>query len=319
MIRITKTRVRVAYWTSFVLFMVLVVFPLFFFFYLFDEQKVKQAIIDGFDSNNYQVQIHGHIVPKLWHGMSLDINDLAITNKNESELIAIRHMSCKLSWLDLVSGRYSVNRVAITGMKVNQANLLHYELSNLLGLLNKKPSIFNIEQLEVADMDFTNDESHYKLSHGSLFIDTTGLGAEFKFGIKINNTNYLLNGIGQLLPSAINFDSFNVHGYNAKININLNSRASYVFDNQQLILSGISGSVQANNYVGDINIKQADFGIESGRIDNLAVQVGATNNLVNNQLLVNADHVYIHNYKTFDIDVLHNQYKSNFTNINFIF
>ena len=120
MIKMTRTNLRIAYWGSFTLFMLLVVFPLFFFFYLFDEQRVKQAIIDGFESNNYTVKIVGRVVPKLWHGMSLDISGVEIANSNESQLLSIRHMNCKLSWFDLISGKYSVDRIAISGVVVNQ-------------------------------------------------------------------------------------------------------------------------------------------------------------------------------------------------------
>ena len=76
--KISKTRLRIIYWGSFLLFMILVVFPLFFFFYLFDEAKVKQAIIDQFDNKNYNVEISGSIAPKLWHGMSLDLSGILI-------------------------------------------------------------------------------------------------------------------------------------------------------------------------------------------------------------------------------------------------
>ncbi|HLX54762.1 MAG TPA: hypothetical protein VKR58_12510, partial [Aquella sp.] len=57
-------KIRLVYWLLVVLAFIFVVLPIFFFFYLFDEDKVKQLIIEQFDSNNYHVEVVGHVAPK---------------------------------------------------------------------------------------------------------------------------------------------------------------------------------------------------------------------------------------------------------------
>ena len=66
-----KKKVRIIYWLIVVFVMIFIVLPVFFFFYLFNEDQVKQMIVDQFDSKNYHVQIDGNVSPKFWHGLSL--------------------------------------------------------------------------------------------------------------------------------------------------------------------------------------------------------------------------------------------------------
>lgn len=320
MIKISNTKLRIIYWGAFLLFMVLVVFPLFFFFYLFDENKVKHAIIDQFDNKNYNVEIYGGIVPKIWHGMSLDISGVLITTKNANELIRIRRMSCKLSWLDLVIGRYNVNRVAIKGMEVNEDSLKHYGIPNLLNISNKQNSFFNIEQLEIYNIDSVGKNVLYPISDGTIQVEEDGIGAKFNLGFKSlkNDTYYSINGsASSLKKNSINFDNFNVHIYNVFSNIDVAAKAKYLITDKVLLLDNVVGNLQIKSYTGALNIAQVRLGLDNAHAYGASLQVDYSSNFINHHILLDADNIYTLGYNNLHIDKFHSQYKSGIANFSF--
>lgn len=318
---ITRTKLRIIYWGSFILFMVLVVLPLFFFFYLFNENKVKQTIINQFNNKNYNVAIYGGIVPKLWHGMSLDLSGVVITAKNSDELVKIRRMSCKLSWLDLIIGRYKVNRIAIDGVSIDQKNVLHYGLVNLLNISNRSDDLFNIEKLEVSDIDSSGKNVVYPVTAGSLTIAQNGLGLEFNLGFKSikDNTYYMISGNSNAIDSNnINFDSFNMHIYNMHTNVNISSKADYSIIAKTLSLTDVVSSLQIKNYAGVLNINNVVLGLDKAVANGASLKIDFTNNLITHNILLNAENIITYGYHNLQIDKLQSQYKANITNYNFV-
>ncbi|MBY0379000.1 MAG: hypothetical protein K2P99_01220 [Burkholderiales bacterium] len=317
--KITRTNVRLAFWGSFVLFMVMVILPMFFFFYLFDEARVKQAIIDQFDNKTYDVAIYGGVIPKLWHGMSLDLSGVLLTSKDHQDLIRIRQMSCKLSWLDLIIGRYSVNRIAIAGLNINQNNLIHYGVTNLLNASNRKDKLFNIERLKITDIETVGTDVKFPINNGTLIVGQNGFGAQFSLGFNSNNGTFysIIGEANGLTDNVIKFTSFNTHIYNIFSNINLSSSGFYQLNSKHLILDQINGDITIKNYVAALSVNKVDLGLDGANAQGMTLQVDFANGLITHHVLLNADKLSTVGYKSFVINKLQNQYRSDFTSIKF--
>jgi hypothetical protein len=100
--------------------MIFIACPMFFFFYLFDEDQVKQMLYTEFDNNNYHVEVNGTIIPRFWHGLSLEVNSLNVVTNN-SELMHIRTANCQLSWIDVVFARYKIKGLDLNVVQINDA------------------------------------------------------------------------------------------------------------------------------------------------------------------------------------------------------
>ena len=128
-----KYKLRIIYWLLVLVLFVGVILPVFFFFYLFDANKVRQMLIQQFNTDNYIVVINGDVFPKTWHGLSLELSNLVIKDKENQELIEIKNVSCQLSWLDLIVGSYKVKRLSLNGVQLDNNRI---EKTNLYKLLN---------------------------------------------------------------------------------------------------------------------------------------------------------------------------------------
>jgi uncharacterized protein involved in outer membrane biogenesis len=317
----TKTKIRVLYWGGFVLFMVLVVIPLFFFFYLFNENQVRQTIINQFDDKVYNVEIDGQIVPKPWHGMSLDLNRVVITTKRNVQLVEIKRMSCKMSWLGLIFGKYKVKRVAIDGMDINQGNLKQYGVSNLLNLSNAKDSLFSdMERVDIYGINSVEKDLIYPIRDGSFKIEHNGLDINFDLGFKLKNsqTYFIVNGVSNAVNNdLINFDTFNIHIFNSLLNIDVATKASYSINAKNLSLQNIIGNVHVKNYVGTLNVGKVDVNLNGITASNADLQVDFTKNSIGNHILFNVDKLISPQYKGMQVNKISMQYKTDIPNIKF--
>ena len=311
LINITKTKIRLLLWGGFTLLMLFVMLPLFFFFYLFDEAKIKQSLVNEFANDGYVLQISGNIIPKMWHGMSFDISNILLQNKSSNnELIKIDRMSCKLSWLYLIMGQYRFNRMEIDGVGVNQNYWIKYGMQNIIKLFNSQSINFsNIEKIDIRHLDSTGTNNLYAFKDGNLSIEENSTGLNFKFGVKVDNTYYLLNGHTFPVNNNFNFDTLNLRVYNHAMNINLNSQATYYADTQTLNISRALGGITLNNYIGDIMINDATLNVNNFNANGVTLKVNFANNLSQNQILFNVSHMNSVDYKSFSIDKLSSQYK----------
>ena len=119
-----KKILRLIYWLLFVLFMLGFAIPSFFFFYLFDGVTTKQMIIQQFNTSNYKVEVLGRVIPKFWHGFSLELGEILVSTNN-TKLFDMSNISCQLSWYDLLRGKYKIKRLEINGADIYRDNLLN--------------------------------------------------------------------------------------------------------------------------------------------------------------------------------------------------
>ena len=140
---LNKLKVRLLYWVSVILLMIFIVCPMFFFFYLFDEDQVKQMLYTQFDNNTYHVDVNGTIVPRFWHGLSIEVNDLVLATNDENQLLHIKSANCQLSWLDLVFAHYKIKRLALNDVDINEKNIKDYGINNLLTFSESGKSTFS--------------------------------------------------------------------------------------------------------------------------------------------------------------------------------
>ena len=308
---LTRTQVRILFWGGFATLMVFVVLPFFFFFYLFNESQVKRAILDQFDNKNYHVEIAGYIAPKLWHGMSLDLTGIIVTAKNDDKLIQIKNISCKLSWLNLVIGRYRVKRIAINGVELEQKNLIHYGFTNFLNMSNDGNSLFsNLDRMDVYGVN-TIGPAIYPINDGMFKIQQNGLGADFNLGFKLHNnqTYVMVNGsLNATNSDIINFDTFTMHIFNGTTNINLDAKASYLINNRSLSLQTVTGNLQVNNYLGTINLDKVELNVNGADMTNGSVQIDFANNFINHHVLFNINKLSTVDYKNLKLDKMSAQY-----------
>ncbi|MFN7095521.1 MAG: hypothetical protein ACK4M7_09165, partial [Burkholderiales bacterium] len=178
--KLHKAKIRLLYWTSVLLGMFFVILPMFFFFYRFDEDQVKQMIIDQV-ANKYQVEVNGKVIPKFWHGLSLEIDDVMVSTQSDARLLHIDTINCQMSWLDLAVGNYRVKRIALNGVKINEKNAMNYGLDNLLNLSNAHNFVFSdLRSLAVYGIQTEGDSLAYKINDGTLKIQQIGTAANFR-------------------------------------------------------------------------------------------------------------------------------------------
>lgn len=317
---LSKTKIRILFWGGFLLFMITVVMPFFFFFYLFNEEQVKQTIINQFDNKIYNVEIDGMVVPKLWHGMSLDLSGIILTTKNDAQVLKIHNMSCKLSWLNLILGRYRVNRISINGLDVHEENLLQNGLNNLLNISTKNNLLFsNIEVVDIYGVDSVG-KAIYPVNDGTLKIEQDGIGAVFNLGFKLLNgkTYFVLDGsVASTDGSTLKFDELNARIYNTFTNINIGAKATYHLGGKNFELNNLLGNIQFNNYVGNLSIENVDIDYTGLIVNNAVFQVDFSKNLITNHVLMNINKLDYTNFESVVVNKLLVQYTANVPGVKF--
>ncbi|MCC2644270.1 MAG: hypothetical protein K0R94_48 [Burkholderiales bacterium] len=309
-----QNKIRLCYWLIVIFAFIFIVLPIFFFFYLFDEDRVKQLIIEQFDSNNYHVEVVGHVSPKFWHGLSLGFRDVEVDTKSYDPLVKIKDMNCQLSWLDLVFARYKVRRMALNDVEIHEANLIKKtNLGNMFNLSNARRNFFSrITTFDVYGIHTAGDQVINKVSDGSIKIRQAGAGANFELGFKLDNKNMysLVSGkLAGVMPHKILFKDFQIRLYNGQsFQLKLNSNATYYMESSALILSQVQGNINSNDYKSDISANEFLFSFAKASIKQLSLNMQYGNLLVMHDIKVAANQITFNNYAGLDIDKITTNY-----------
>ncbi|MDQ5921429.1 MAG: AsmA protein [Pseudomonadota bacterium] len=308
--KLNKMKARIAYWVSVVLLMVFIVCPMFFFFYLFDEDQVKQMLYDQFDRNSYHVDVRGKITPKLWHGLSFEVNDLHISNNKDIELLRVKEATCQLSWLDLVVAHYKIRRMALNDVDVYENNVINSGLSNLLNFSSTDKSSFNrLKSLSVFNINSIDKDAPYPIRGGLVKIDQFGSEAIFKLGFELSDSGIFFMSDGKI--SSINtddanstsmgttppggnilkFSDFTASIYNTNMRVNLTADANYYVVDKRLLLKNISGDIALNNSLGRLSAKDAVLLFNGAELNSLKVDMNLNNVLARQKLSAEFDKV----------------------------
>lgn len=309
-----RYKIRLVYWLLVVLTFIFVILPMFFFFYLFDEDQVKQLIIEQFDSNNYHVEVVGHVSPKFWHGLSLGFQDVEVDTKDYDTLFKIRNMSCQLSWFDLVFARYKVRRVALNDVEINEENILkNANTGNIFNFSNARRDVFSrITIFDVYGIHAVGNKILYKLSDGSIKIRQAGASAGFELGFKLDDKDiYILTSgtLDGITKNKIDFKDFHIRLYNPQnFQLELDSAASYYMDSESLVLSQVVGNMSNNNYKGEIKAAELFFNLSGAGANELSLETKYGNEPLTYGLDVAVNHLALNNYARLFIDKI----KTNF-------
>jgi hypothetical protein len=300
---LNKFRIRLLYWISVVFLMVFIACPMFFFFYLFNEDQVKQMLYTEFDNNNYHVEVNGAIIPRFWHGLSLEVNDLAVATNNNSELMHIKTANCQLSWVDLVFARYKIKRLDLNDVNINENNIRKYGLSNLLTIPDSGSSAFSrLDNVSIFGINSNDKNAPYPIKDGLFTIQHTSSGAVYKLGFEMGESTTFVTSTGvmdAISSDVIKFRNFKVNVYNTNMQMKFSADTSYHVLEKQLILDNSSGSLDVANHKGQFSIAKTIFSPDGANFNNLSL---AFNNLFTNQSVnFNLSNLSMPNYKSYSL------------------
>lgn len=294
-----KIQMRVVFWLSFALIFFLVLLPIFFFFYLFSENKVRNLILNQFNQNQYQVQIT-NVVPIFWHGLSLQITGMNI-NKSKTNLIHINKIACQLSWFDLAFGDYAIKRLSIHGMSLQQEGLKQYGLSDLFNHSSKNNGV--LSKLEILSLDQINLWSaiNKTIFNSANFLisdlnktqpNISGvIQLDSNHQFKIQSHDIKLTGMGFSIESAT------INGIWGKVTANLITKIHYAFNDpvSVLKLSNLHGKMEFFNKFFKVNIQSLAIDKERHHAAGIAIQ--ELNDKSFSQFSFNSDNViYDHEF-----------------------
>ncbi len=310
--RLNKFRIRLLYWISVLLLMIFIACPMFFFFYLFDEDQVKQMLYTEFDNNNYHVEVNGTIVPQFWHGLSLEVNSLNVVTNN-SELMHIRTANCQLSWIDLVFARYKIKRLDLNDVQINENNIREYGVSNLLTIPSSGGSaLSHLDSVSIFGINSNDKNAPYPIKNGLFTVQNTNAGAVYKLGFEtVESTTFVTStGIMNAISSdVVKFRNFKVNIHNNKMQMNFGADTNYHILDKQLILDNLSGTLSMNNHNGQFSIAKTVFSPDGANFNTFNL---AFNNLFTNQFLnLNLSSLSMPNYKTYSLGDGHISYLMN--------
>ena len=312
LLKLNRIKVRVLYWLVVSLLMVFVVFPMFFFFYSFNEDQVKQMLFEQFDSNNYHVEVSGKIAPKFWHGLSFEVDGLQVSTKNDVELLHVKSLSCQLSWFDLAFGNYKIKRMALNDVEINEKNIMNYGMDNLLNWSQVDKSAFNrLHTLTIFGINSVDDESLYPISDGILQIEQSNGSANFKFGFKLEDKNTFMTFDGKMVAISndiIKFDNFSTNIYNNNMRINLVADTRYNIRDKKLMLQKIEGKLAFDNYSGAVNIAALNISTLGVEGTNAKLGLNFNNDFANQNLSVELGKIDIPKFKKILLDELQFKY-----------
>lgn len=274
-----KNKIRIVYWGSFILFMIFVALPMFFFFYLFDENKARQIIIKQFNNQNYTIKV-GSIKRALWHGLNLNIDNLVISSQsNNQTLIQVANANCSLSWLSLALGKYKVGSLNIDGFTINTNNFKQYDIQNLLNVQQLNASAFNsINNISINNIVTKNAQDLKILHKGSLIIRRNFSSLNFNFNFDIESQDVFVSIQGRANPNIDNnmlkLESFVTQVYNKQNKASLRAKtASYDIKNMIFATGEISGKLNINNQSGEINASSLNWSNNGININNITSNI----------------------------------------------
>ena len=234
---------RLIGWGTFIIFFITVCIPLLFFYYLFDATKVKQMVIDQFNSQNYSVVINGTVEPRSWHGLSLFISDLTVEDKFQHKVMHINTANCQLSWLDLIVAHYRIRRVALNGLTLYQNAMKKGNYVNLLNYQAISHSEFKkLMKLSVTNFNWMDTESNFIVKDASLQLnnlDTLPI-IEVKFNLANYAATVHINGaVAKTDENAVFFDKITTSFVSPQLNAELDSHGRYDYKTQEFWFTNI--------------------------------------------------------------------------------
>jgi hypothetical protein len=312
----TKKHIRIIYWSLFSLFMFFIVLPLFYFFYLFDEVKVRKNIEDQFNNNDYQIIIKGAVLPKLWHGLSLGINDIVLVNKkNFQDKIYIKNFSCNMSWLYLIIAQYKIVRVSISSVILDQTDLTNFKINEVINFEDTSKLFFHSVDYFQVDNIILNAHGKVILKDGVLKIKQHDNHSDFIFFAKLyEDYNLKIYGKSKIDTRNIDLSKININVFNKNLQINFHVDSVLNLDTNSLSLSNLIGNIIFKKY-------KINFNIGSSYLENNTLQISNANLFIDNKnqnehALLSIDNVIInlldYNFKVnsligqYNLD-LHNQ------------
>ncbi len=296
-------KIRVIYWGTVLLAMVFIILPMFFFFYLFNEDQVKQMIVDQFNNENYHVEVVGHVVPQLWHGLSIEVSDVAVSNKDDVPLFRVNKIDCQMSWLSLVFGKYSVRRMEVTGVAVEEEAVINNGLSNLLNFSHLEHSKFNhLDAIDISGIHTVGDNQEYHINRGSLNLKQNGMTTDLSLGFKLIDQDLYVSILGSfsLDDNIVKFNSFNTTLYSQNLKAEMSSDASYDLADKKLLLKNSNGRISIADYSGNIDLNQLTLSLNGAYTNTAKLDLRSNSNeLLPQKVLVSFNQLAIPEFKKF--------------------
>ena len=311
--RLNKFRIRLLYWISVVLIMVFIACPMFFFFYLFDEDQVKQMLYTEFDNNNYHLEVNGTIIPQFWHGLSLEVSNLDVATNNNSELMHIKTANCQLSWIDLVFARYKIKRLNLNDVDINENNILQYGISKLLTISSSGSSAFSrLDNFSIFGINSNDKNAPYPIKDGLFTVQNTHSGTVYKLGFETGESATFVTSTGvmdAISSDVIKIRKFKINVYNTNMLVNFSADTSYHILEKQLILDNLSGELAVNNHKGQFSIAKTVFSLDNASFNTFNLSF---NNLFMNQSVnFSLSNLSMPNYKNYSLGEGHISYLMN--------
>lgn len=290
--KLSRRNTRIVGWLLFVLFFFTVGLPLLLFYYLFDQQQVKDMIVSQVNNKDYSVKIDGTIEPRSWHGLSLFIADLTVLDKHSNKIIHVNTANCQLSWLDLIVGHYRIRRIALNGLTVfqnnldtNYADLINYDNlshSEFKDLKHLTISNFTIENANgdalIKDSNLSASDLDSETPSVDLGLDLAGNDSQLSLKSKLQKTTSNTLDLSNL---DINFKS---HDYN----LTVQSGGHYDFHTQELWLENAKGRVSIPSYQGSLNVNTALLSFNGLMVNDLQATLNSTQSLTGKAITINA-------------------------------
>lgn len=305
--------------------MIFVAIPIFSFFYLFEESKVRRLIIKQL-GNDFVVEIDGLVSPELGYGVSLDIDNLRIKNKQHQELLYFKKINCKLSWWKLLLGNYKITEFKSTYVEIGYS-FMSNEIENLLSFSKLDQSIFSdihlIKLYTIKTHENNIADNAYKVNNGKFTLLKSGNQVDLNVLLKLNaeDTEIVARGkMSRVKLSTVKFSEFQVHAQNSRLKLDVNAKARYNIDQKQIVLEQMDGKIKLGHYTGIVNSAKFILSPWSLAINSQALEVSLFNKLANQRLNLILNKVYSQNlFRKIDIDQLNLYYVANFEGNNFNF
>lgn len=272
---VTKRNIRIIWWVLFSIFFVTFCVPVFFFYYLFDKEKVNRLITKQINSKDYVVSIDGGIEPRSWHGLSLHIANISIYDKEKDKVMHINAVNCQLSWLDLIIGHYKIRRIAFNGLTMYSGNIDNKSYNNLINYDGLKDSELNkLKNIYISNFTVINSEKETlvrDVNINATNIDTATPHLKVHFSMPKTGSNFELQGdfhknenndVLQFVKLDLNLSSNNY-------NMNLQSGGHYDIRNQEIWFEDAKGNLSFYDYTGNIEIDNALlslYGLTAGKL-----------------------------------------------------
>lgn len=311
--KMNKATIRAIYWSSVLLFMVFVAFPLFFFFYSFNEEQVKQMLFEQFDNKSYHVTVTGEISPKLWHGLSFEVKGMEIATSTDIPLLQVKTLKCQLSWFDLALGRYRVKRMSLADVTLNEKNLNDYGINNLINSSQIDNSAFsNLKIFYVNNITSIADEDLYPIKNGNLSLYRDHGYTKFNLGLKLDESDTYVSVEGKfkgINDSILKFNDFGINVYNDQMKVKLKTDAIYKLDERELLLTNVKGDINYDGYTGNVLADQVVFNMQKAMANNLDITFNIGDVFANQNVELNVDQIVYDKYKKIYIQRIKTDYK----------